>query len=152
MYHSAFQFLAGVTLPFSLHKTELIWWSSFWSQENSPINFIEQWTRPAKFQLSGQFLPLFHGLKDQRHTGRCVLAAVYLSSRRCSLSKPRPSNGSLHPVVTASKQRKMTAGAQCKKSVWQLCYVLPKNSERNFCHLKSCLQPLVFFLQGQSNF
>lgn len=86
----SFSILAGVTLTFSLHKTELLCWS-FLSEVKgkSPINSTEQWTRPAKFQLSGQFPPLLHGLKEPRHIGRCVLAAVYLSCRRCSLSKAK---------------------------------------------------------------
>lgn len=136
----------------SLHKAVLLCWCFLFEVKGkSPIIFTEQWTRPAKFQLSGQFPPPLHGLKDQRHIGKCVFTH-YLSSTRCSLSKPRTSNRSLHPVVTASKQREMTAGAQCKKSVWQLCCILPKNSERNFCQLTSCLQSLVVFLQGRSNF
>lgn len=83
----SFSFLTGVTLPFSLYKAELICWSFLFEVKGrSPINFTEQWTRPAKFQLSGQFPVLLHVLKEQKHIGKCVLAAVYLSSRRCSFS------------------------------------------------------------------
>lgn len=61
----------------SLHKAELLCWCFLFEVKGkSPINFTEQRTRPAKFQSSGQFPPLLHGLKDQRHVWKVCVCSL----------------------------------------------------------------------------
>lgn len=138
--HNRITLLALVLMPCSL---------PFEANGKSPIDSAEQWTRPAKLQLFGQFLPSFTVSFSEG-----ISRAVDLQQSTWALGvapsqMPRASNRSLHPAVGNSRQSKMTDGAQYRQSVWQLCYILPKNSEQNFSQLKSYLQPLGFFFPAR---
>lgn len=56
----SFSFLAGVTLPFSLHKTELICWSFLFEvKESLPSTSLSSEPDLLNFNCQGNFLPSF---------------------------------------------------------------------------------------------
>lgn len=78
---SSFAFNGIILLPFILVPCSL----PFEANGRSPIDFVEQWTRSAKLQLTGQF-PLSFMVSFSKGS---ILAAGYLSIRRCTFSKAR---------------------------------------------------------------